>query len=82
MNSLEYTFLNCLVPLQFLWNLRNLRDSHAAVSVGSESTEPSSVTRIIAECESALTFLNRDLGILSSSVARERGDRTHGHFME
>lgn len=82
MNSLEYTFLNCLVPLQFLWNLRNLRDSHAAVSVGSESAEPSSVTRIIAECESALTFLNRDLGILSSSVARERGDRTHGHFME
>lgn len=68
--------------LKFLWNLRNLRDSHAAVSVGSESTEPSSVTRIIAECESALTFLNRDLGILSASVARERGERAHGHIME
>ncbi|OVA10835.1 Plant nuclear matrix 1 [Macleaya cordata] len=65
--------------LKFLWNLRNLRDSHAAVAVGSsESTtdEPSStsITRIIAECESALTFLNHDLGILSASVARERGE--------
>ncbi|KAF8395727.1 hypothetical protein HHK36_019677 [Tetracentron sinense] len=63
--------------LKFLWNLRNLRDSHAAVAVGSSETtagEPSSVTRIIADCESALTFLNRDLGILSASVARERGD--------
>lgn len=71
--------------LKFLWNMRNLRDSHAAVSAGSESTgdEPSSsVTRIIAECESALTFLNRDLGILSSSVARERSERAHGHVME
>ncbi|XP_042520622.1 AUGMIN subunit 7 isoform X1 [Macadamia integrifolia] len=63
--------------LKFLWNLRNLKDSHAAVAVGSAESapdEPSSVTRIIAECESALTFLNRDLGILSASVARERGE--------
>ncbi|KAF4351590.1 hypothetical protein F8388_003243 [Cannabis sativa] len=61
--------------LKFLGNLRNLRDSHAALAVGSSETiasEPSSVTRIISECESALTFLNRDLGILSSSIAREQ----------
>ncbi|KAF6145999.1 hypothetical protein GIB67_033358 [Kingdonia uniflora] len=60
--------------LKFLWNLRNLRDSHAAVSAGTSETttdEPSSVTRIISDCESALTYLNRDLGILSASVARE-----------
>ncbi|XP_010271853.1 PREDICTED: AUGMIN subunit 7 isoform X1 [Nelumbo nucifera] len=63
--------------LKFLSNLRNLRDSHAALAIGSSDSatnEPSSVTRIIAECESALTFLNRDLGILSASVARERGE--------
>ncbi|KAJ8763154.1 hypothetical protein K2173_025539 [Erythroxylum novogranatense] len=62
--------------LKFLGNLRNLRDSYAALSVGSSETiagEPSSVTRIISECESALTFLNRDLGILSASIAREQG---------
>ncbi|XP_022865529.1 AUGMIN subunit 7 [Olea europaea var. sylvestris] len=63
--------------LKFLGNLRNLRDSHAAVAVGSSETvagEPSSVMRIISECESALTFLNRDLGILSASIAREKGE--------
>ncbi|PIA53844.1 hypothetical protein AQUCO_00900438v1 [Aquilegia coerulea] len=63
--------------LKFLWNLRNLRDSHAAVAAGSlESSisKPSSITKIIAECESALTYLNRDLGILSASVARERSE--------
>ncbi|KAK9117838.1 hypothetical protein Scep_015931 [Stephania cephalantha] len=63
--------------LKFLWNLRNLRDSHAALAAGSSDSttdEPSSVARIIAECESALTYLNRDLGILSASVARERGE--------
>ncbi|KAE7999237.1 hypothetical protein FH972_003690 [Carpinus fangiana] len=61
----------------FEGNLRNLRDSHAALAVGSCETvagEPSSVTRIISECESALTFLNRDLGILSASIAREQGE--------
>ncbi|KAJ7968984.1 AUGMIN subunit 7 [Quillaja saponaria] len=63
--------------LKFLGNLRNLRDSHAALAVGSTETsgEPSSVTRIISECESALTFLNRDLGILSASIAREQGEK-------
>ncbi|KGN56627.1 AUGMIN subunit 7 [Benincasa hispida] len=64
--------------LKFLGNLRNLRDSHAALAIGSSETiagEPSSVTRIISECESALTFLNRDLGILSASIARERGQQ-------
>ncbi|KAK9911427.1 hypothetical protein M0R45_035336 [Rubus argutus] len=63
--------------LKFLGNLRNLRDSHAALAVGSSDSvagEPSSVTRIISECESALTFLNRDLGILSASIAREQGE--------
>ncbi|KAJ6883546.1 hypothetical protein NC652_030709 [Populus alba x Populus x berolinensis] len=64
-----------LLLWQFLGNLRNLRDSHAALAVGSSETkagEPSSVTRIISECESALTFLNRDLGILSASISREK----------
>lgn len=64
---------------KFLGNLKNLRDSHAAVAVGSSETvagEPSSVTRIISECETALTLLNRDLAILSASIARERGEDT------
>ncbi|XP_024022256.1 AUGMIN subunit 7 isoform X2 [Morus notabilis] len=66
--------------LKFLGNLRNLRDSYAALAVGSSETiagEPSSVTRIISECEFALTFLNRDLGILTSSIARERGEEVN-----
>ncbi|KAJ4721409.1 AUGMIN subunit 7 [Melia azedarach] len=64
--------------LKFLGNLRNLRDSHAALAIGSSETvagEPSSVTRIISECESALTFLNRDLSVLSASIAREQGEK-------
>ncbi|KAI3927590.1 hypothetical protein MKX01_026523 [Papaver californicum] len=70
--------------LKFLWNLRSLRDSHAAVAVGSSEgtkNEPSStsITRIIAECESALTFLNHDLGVLSASVSRERGEEVPTH---
>ncbi|KAK9288584.1 hypothetical protein L1049_017043 [Liquidambar formosana] len=63
--------------LKFLGNLRNLRDSHAALAVGSSETvagEPSSLMRIITESETALTFLNRDLGILSASIAREQRD--------
>ena len=47
--------------------------------VGSSETvagQPSPVTRIISECESVLTFLNRDLGILSASIAREQGVRS------
>ncbi|KAH6813018.1 nuclear matrix protein [Perilla frutescens var. frutescens] len=63
--------------LKFLGNLKNLRDSHAAVAVGSSETvagEPSSVMRIISECETALTFLNRDLGVLSASISREKGE--------
>ncbi|KAF5725684.1 hypothetical protein HS088_TW23G00411 [Tripterygium wilfordii] len=62
---------------KFLGNMRNLRDSYAALAVGSSETvagEPSSVTRIISECESALTFLNRDLGILSASIVRQQGN--------
>ncbi|GMN54118.1 hypothetical protein TIFTF001_023247 [Ficus carica] len=62
-------------PVSFLGNLRNLRDSHAALAVGSSETvagEPSSVTRIISDCESALTFLNHDLGILSASIAHSK----------
>ncbi|XP_074273043.1 AUGMIN subunit 7 isoform X2 [Silene latifolia] len=65
--------------LKFLGNLRSLRDSHDTVKAGSSETvggEPSSVVRIISECESALTLLNRDLGILSTSIARERGELT------
>jgi hypothetical protein len=64
--------------LKFLGNLKNLRDSHAALSIGSSGTvagEPSSVTRIVSDCEAALTVLNRDLGILSASIAREQGER-------
>lgn len=73
----SWELVSVLFLWQFLGNLRNLRDSHAALAVGSSETiagEPSSVTRIISECESALTFLNRDLGILSASIARERGN--------
>ncbi|GAU29650.1 hypothetical protein TSUD_53020 [Trifolium subterraneum] len=63
---------------EFLRNLRNLRDSHGALSFGSSETSegPSSVTKIISECESALTDLNRGLGILSTSIAREEGKKT------
>ncbi|XP_073291371.1 AUGMIN subunit 7-like isoform X2 [Primulina huaijiensis] len=63
--------------VKFLGNLKNLRDSYTAVTVGSSETvagKPSSVMRIISECESALTFLNRDLAILSASIAREKGE--------
>ncbi|PKA55108.1 hypothetical protein AXF42_Ash003745 [Apostasia shenzhenica] len=62
--------------LKFLGNLRSLRDAHAAMAGGldSLSSEPSSVTKLILDCESALTFLNRNLSILSTSVARERGE--------
>ncbi|KAB2627000.1 hypothetical protein D8674_020618 [Pyrus ussuriensis x Pyrus communis] len=45
--------------LKFLRNLKNLRDSYAALAIGSSDSvagEPSSVTRIISECESALTW--------------------------
>ncbi|KAI5554886.1 hypothetical protein POPTR_019G044100v4 [Populus trichocarpa] len=59
---------------KFLGNLRNLRDSHSALAVGSSETKAAPVPRIISECESALTFLNRDLGILSASIVREQGD--------
>ncbi|XLR56934.1 hypothetical protein HN51_011234 [Arachis hypogaea] len=63
--------------IQFFSNLGNLRDSHAALAFGSSETseEPSSVTRIISECESALTVLNRNLRILSASIAREQGEK-------
>ncbi|XP_038988767.1 AUGMIN subunit 7 isoform X3 [Phoenix dactylifera] len=69
--------------LKFLGNLRSLRDSYAAMAVGSVSTtdEPSSVAKIIMDCESALTFLNRSLAILSTSVAREQGrSQTNGRI--
>ncbi|XP_061943489.1 AUGMIN subunit 7-like isoform X3 [Populus nigra] len=59
---------------KFLGNLRNLRDSHSALAVGSSETKVAPVPRIISECECALTFLNRDLGILSASIVREQGD--------
>ncbi|CAD6202194.1 unnamed protein product [Miscanthus lutarioriparius] len=58
--------------LEFSWgNLRSLRDSYTAMAAGSlsASNEPSSVTKIISDCESALTFLNHSLSILSTSVA-------------
>ncbi|GJM92437.1 hypothetical protein PR202_ga08911 [Eleusine coracana subsp. coracana] len=62
--------------LKFLGNLRSLRDSYTAMAAGSlsASNEPSSVTKIISDCESALTFLNHSLAILSTSVAREQGE--------
>ncbi|CAI9769638.1 unnamed protein product [Fraxinus pennsylvanica] len=66
--------------LKFLGNLKNLWDSHATVAAGFSETvagEPSSVVRIISECESALTFLNCDLGILSASIAREKGEEVN-----
>ncbi|RWW32891.1 hypothetical protein BHE74_00000672 [Ensete ventricosum] len=62
------------VAMQFLGNLRSVRDSYAAMSIGSLPTteDPSSITKIILDCESALTFLNRSLSVLSTSVAREQ----------
>eukprot|EP00252_Welwitschia_mirabilis_P027484 TRINITY_DN9433_c0_g1_i1.p1 TRINITY_DN9433_c0_g1~~TRINITY_DN9433_c0_g1_i1.p1 ORF type:complete len:339 (-),score=82.80 TRINITY_DN9433_c0_g1_i1:212-1228(-) len=70
------------IILKFLHNLRNLRDSYLAVASGSEvaledemassNHEPSSVLKIIAQCEESVTALNRDLAILSASHAREQ----------
>ncbi|RRT82950.1 hypothetical protein B296_00000247 [Ensete ventricosum] len=62
------------VAMQFLGNLRSVRDSYAAMSIGSLPTteDPSSITKIVLDCESALTFLNRSLSVLSTSVAREQ----------
>jgi len=76
-NTCLHRLYLCDYLKQFLGNLRNLRDSHAALAFGSSETSdgPSSVTRIISECESALTVLNRDLGILSASIAREQGEK-------
>lgn len=67
---------------QFLGNLQNLRDSHAALAFGSSETSggPSSVSAIISECESEMTVINRDLGILSASIARER-EKKDEHLM-
>ncbi|CAA7398909.1 unnamed protein product [Spirodela intermedia] len=64
--------------LKFLGSLRGLRDSYTAMAAGREvasdgPSSSSSVSEIIAECESALTFLNRNLAVLSAAVARERG---------
>ncbi|XP_058753882.1 AUGMIN subunit 7-like [Vicia villosa] len=62
--------------LKFLGNLQNLRDSHAALASGSETSGgPSSVSAIISECESEMTVINRDLGILSASIAREQAEK-------
>ncbi|XP_058729098.1 AUGMIN subunit 7 [Vicia villosa] len=63
--------------LKFLGNLQNLRDSHAALAFGSSETSggPSSVSAIISECESEMTVINRDLGILSASIAREQAEK-------
>jgi hypothetical protein len=44
-----------------------------AVGSLSASNEPSSVTKIISDSESGLTFMNHSLSILSNSVAREQG---------
>ncbi|MQM13426.1 hypothetical protein Taro_046350 [Colocasia esculenta] len=65
--------------LKFLGNLRSLRDSYAVIAGGTElpSEEPSSsVSKIIVECELALTFLNHNLGILSASVTRQQEEPT------
>ncbi|KAI3676785.1 hypothetical protein L1987_86398 [Smallanthus sonchifolius] len=66
-------FTHLVFQWQLLGDMKNVRNSHAAVAVGSSETisgQPSSMSRIIYECESALTFLNHDLGILSASKAR------------
>ncbi|XP_057833701.1 AUGMIN subunit 7 isoform X2 [Cryptomeria japonica] len=68
------------VLLKFLRNLRNLRDSYAAVAIGADaiidndsaSPKSSSVMKIISECEEALTTLNRDLGIISAACVRDQ----------
>ncbi|KAJ4810903.1 AUGMIN subunit 7 [Rhynchospora pubera] len=63
--------------LKFLGDLRGLRESYMVMAAGSQvtSNEPSSVAKIIMDCESALTFLNRSLAILSTSVAREQAEK-------
>ncbi|CAL9185514.1 unnamed protein product, partial [Musa hybrid cultivar] len=70
--------------LKFLGNLRSVRDSYAAMSLGSLPTteEPSSIMKLILDCESALTFLNRSLSVLSTSVAREQEKALNGELIE
>ncbi|KAJ6854996.1 hypothetical protein NC651_039847 [Populus alba x Populus x berolinensis] len=58
----------------FIFLKEILRDSHSALAIGSSETKVAPVPRIISECESALTFFNRDLGILSASIVHEQGD--------
>ncbi|CAA6662509.1 unnamed protein product [Spirodela intermedia] len=67
------------VNIHLSGSLRGLRDSYTAMAAGREvasdgPSSSSSVSEIIAECESALTFLNRNLAVLSAAVARERGE--------
>ncbi|CAA2960969.1 AUGMIN subunit 7 [Olea europaea subsp. europaea] len=60
--------------LKFLGNLKNLQDSHAAVAAGSSETVAAKPS---TECGSALTFLNREFGILSASIALEKGEEVN-----
>eukprot|EP00250_Pteridium_aquilinum_P007780 c17433_g1_i2 orf=103-1131(+) len=67
--------------LKLLRSLRNLRDSYAAVATGSDmpnddgtaSTDSSSVSKLISECEDALVLLNHDLSVISASRSRQLG---------
>ncbi|XP_078440630.1 nuclear matrix protein [Wolffia australiana] len=67
--------------LKFLRGLRGLRDSYAAMAGGDGSgVGPAiSVSKIIAECESSLSFLNHNLTVLTTTIAQERTQSlTHG----
>jgi hypothetical protein len=66
--------------LKLLRNLRNMRDSHLAITAGSDmasddealssSPESSSLVKLVAECEEALLVLNNGLSIISESLER------------
>ncbi|CAK9864332.1 unnamed protein product [Sphagnum jensenii] len=66
--------------LKLLRNLRNMRDSHLAITAGSDmasddealcsSPESSSLVKLVAECEEALLVLNNGLSIISDSLER------------
>ncbi|CAM6120158.1 unnamed protein product [Calypogeia fissa] len=66
--------------LQFLYNLKGLRESHVAVAAGTEGSsdedggsfnaEQTLLGNLVTECEQALIALNSGLSILSASQAR------------
>jgi hypothetical protein len=66
--------------VQFLYNLKSLKESHVAVAAGAEilneedtmfiTPEQTLLGNLVTECEQALIVLNSDLSVLSASKAR------------